>query len=516
MTQQQALDVMMLGHNVFLTGEPGAGKTHTLNQFIEHCDLHDIGVGVTASTGIAATHIGGMTIHSWSGIGIKDYVDEEDLDRLSKKAQLRSRFKKTRVLIIDEVSMLDGARLDAINDICKRLKNSDKPYGGLQVILCGDLFQLPPVNRNSSELDFPHRSQAWQDLNLKICYLSEQHRTEDDTLLSLLRAIRTNDDIESIAETLAPRIGEFTEEDTTRLFTHNRNVDELNEHKLSLLDSEVKTFTMTSDGPERHVESLKKSCLAPEKLALKVGAQIICTSNSPAQGYYNGSRGEVIEFDFGKPVVKLQNGKVITMERAQWKIDDGDKTLASVSQYPLRLAWAITVHKSQGMSLDEAEIDLSKAFTPGMGYVALSRVRNLDGLYLRGLNNTALTVSPEISEFDKVLKQKSDAVIDSLSGITAEQLKDMHKSIRSNLAQDYAEYDKKLFEQLRQWRAEQAKSESVPAYMVLSDKTLIALAAEKPKKYSQLNKIHGLGEVKIGKYGSEIQKLVNQASGKLF
>lgn len=515
MTQEQALNVMKLGHNVFLTGEPGAGKTHTLNTFIDYCHRHNIGIGVTASTGIAATHIGGMTVHSWSGIGIKDVLSQDDLDRLAKKAQLKSRFKRTRVLIVDEVSMLDGARLDMLNQVCKQLKKSDKPFGGLQVILCGDLFQLPPVNRGSNALDFPFLSDAWHELNLKICYLEEQHRTEDDTLLSLLRGIRTNRDPESVAEALELRMNQDTHDDITRLFTHNRNVDELNYQKLSRIDGESNTFTMDETGPEQYVESLKKSCLAPQRLELKVGAQVICTANSPANGYVNGSRGEVIDFGLGKPVVRLQNGKTVTMERHSWKIEDGERTLASVSQFPLRLAWAITVHKSQGMSLDEAEIDLSKAFTPGMGYVALSRVRHMDGLVLRGLNNVALMVSQEVSEFDQRLKAQSQAVIQGLERLEPKKLGDMHRSIRTNLAQDYAEYDKDLFEKLRSWRAERAVQESIPAYRVLPDKALIALSAEKPSKTSQLQGIHGFGKVKTEKYGDDVQRIINQSLGKL-
>ena len=190
MKQSEALDILKMGHNVFLTGEPGAGKTHVLNTFIGYLKQHQIPVGITASTGIAATHIGGMTIHSWSGIGIKDEITDTHMEKLLARGPLVKRFATTRVLIIDEVSMLHGKRLDLVNQVCKAFKKSDKPFGGLQVVLTGDLFQLPPVTRDGGDVDFVFKSRAWEELNLKICYLKEQHRQDDDQLLSILDSIR--------------------------------------------------------------------------------------------------------------------------------------------------------------------------------------------------------------------------------------------------------------------------------------------------------------------------------------
>lgn len=509
---------MKLGHNVFLTGEPGSGKTYTLNKFIAYCKSEGIGVGVTASTGIAATHIGGMTIHSWSGIGIHDEINESHIQRMQTRKPLQARFKKTRVLIIDEISMLDGVRLNMVNLVCQALKNNTKPFGGLQVILCGDLFQLPPVTRGLADIDFAHFSQSWKDLNLKICYLSEQHRQEEDeSMLSLLRQIRGGELSEDSMRMLEERLEHSNEDpDVTRLYSHNIDVDKLNADRLAQIENEPKTFTMHTHGSEPLVEQLQKSCLAPEKLELKVGAQVLCVANNPVEGYMNGTRAEVVGFDDGAPVIRLADGKKLKMTLKTWAIEDGDRTLAEVSQYPLRLAWAITVHKSQGMSLDSAEVDLSRAFTPGMGYVALSRLRQLSGLYLRGINQMALRVSPEISEFDASLRAQSAKVIDSLSGISENQLAEMHHQVRTNLAQDYAEYDKALFEDLRSWRTEQAKKQSLPAYMILDDKTLIALSAERPQSEANLLLVPGIGPKKLKLYATDLITIINQKSGKLF
>ncbi len=509
---------MKLGHNVFLTGEPGSGKTYTLNKFIAFCKREGIGVGVTASTGIAATHIGGMTIHSWSGIAVHDEISDAHLERLQNRKQLQARFKKTRVLIIDEISMLDGARLGMINRVCQAMKHSDKPFGGLQVILCGDLFQLPPVTRGQQDIDFAHFSPAWKDLNLKVCYLSEQHRQEEDeSMLSLLRQIRSGELSDDAMKLLEERLEQTNEdEDITRLYSHNVDVDSLNAKRLALIEDESKIFQMQTHGSAHLVEQLQKSCLAPEKLELKVGAQVLCVANNPAEGYMNGTRAEVIGFDDGQPVIRLAGGKKIKMTQKTWAIEDGDRILAEVAQYPLRLAWAITVHKSQGMSLDAAEVDLSRAFTPGMGYVALSRLRQLSGLYLRGINQMALRVSPEITEFDASLRAQSTKVVDSLSGINEKELTQMHQQVKTNLAQDYAEYDKALFEDLRTWRTDQAKKQKLPAYMILDDKTLIALSAERPQSEADMLLVSGIGPKKLKDYGSDLMRLINQKSGRLF
>lgn len=518
MKQTQVLDVMKLGHNVFLTGEPGSGKTYVLNRFIEHCRENGIGTGITASTGIAATHIGGMTIHSWSGIGVHAHMNEEQLHNLRKNSRLMSRFKKTRVLVIDEVSMLDGARLGLVNNICKTLKNSDKPFGGLQVILCGDLFQLPPVTKGSEAIDFVHTSPVWQELGLKVCYLSEQYRQElDQGLLDILRQIRTRTVTRETHDLLSERSQiERDRDKITRLYTHNVDVDSLNKQQLDQLDGEYQYFHMQTSGQENFVEQLKKSCLAPETLELKIGAQVLCVANNPAAGFMNGSRGEIIGFENNRPILQLESGSEIQLERFTWSISDGERTLAEISQFPLRLAWAITVHKSQGMNMDAAEIDLTRAFTPGMGYVALSRLRRLDGLFLHGLNSTALEVSPEISRFDERLRRQSRHVIDKLGRMARSELDELHQHVLTNLRSDYAEYDKDLFEKLRAWRGEQARAENVPAYRVFDDKTLIALAAERPSAESSLTAVPGIGPKKSEQYGDDVLRIINQHTGKLF
>ena len=408
MTQQQALAILKTGANVFLTGEPGSGKTFTVNQYIRYLRQIDIEPSITASTGIAATHLGGFTIHSWSGLGIKKTLKPEDLDSLTGKDRLVARLRKAKVLIIDEVSMIDAKTLTSVDQILRRLRESDLAFGGIQVILVGDFFQLPPVDREQAA-EFSFLSPAWEEGNFKVCYLTEQHRQNDDRFLKVLNWIRSSENLESVGEILSERIVQLTEtHDTTRLYSHNLNVNAVNDQKLQSLSGKEYLFLMESYGLEILVEQLIKGCLSPQELILKEGALVMFTKNNFEEGFVNGTIGTVLEINkAGNPVVVTKSGRKIEVKKMDWTIMDGDRVLAMIKQLPLRLAWAMTVHKSQGVTLDSAVIDLSNAFEYGQGYVAISRVRSLTGLYLLGINRRALEVHPKILEIDQVFRRQS-------------------------------------------------------------------------------------------------------------
>jgi len=412
MTQGEALDILKLGHNVFLTGSAGSGKTFLLNGYIDF--LRKKGaysrIGISASTGIAATHINGITIHSWAGIGIKDKLFNSDLNKILKKKNLKNRFKKTKILIIDEVSMLHSFRLDMVDKVCRAFKENSLPFGGLQVILCGDFFQLPPVSGDGKNADFIDKSEIWENMDLKICYLHEQHRHEDRTLTNVLNDIRANRVGENTLEPLRKRYKKDISKllAITKLYTHNADVDTINCRELQKLEGKSKIYETTSKGNRNLVEFLKRACLAPEKLVLKTGAVVMFVKNSFEKGYTNGTLGKVVSFDGrGMPLVKTFRGRNITAEQEEWRIEEDGKIKAMIYQIPLRLAWAITVHKSQGMTLDAAEMDLSKSFVEGMGYVALSRVKSLEGLRLMGLNKIAMEVNEGVLDLDKKLLEMS-------------------------------------------------------------------------------------------------------------
>jgi ATP-dependent DNA helicase PIF1 len=431
MTQERALEVLKTGANIFLTGEPGAGKTYVLNQYIAWLEHMGVSVAVTASTGIAATHIGGMTIHSWSGIGARDEITPRDVDFIAQNEKTVKRMKRARVLVIDEISMLDGRMLDGIETIARTIRQSGEPFGGLQVILVGDFFQLPPIAGRGEMSRFAFESTSWERAKFLTCYLTEQHRQEDDMLLGLLSAIRRND----VDESHYTLLGEQTEIgyddiEPTRLFTHNSDVDALNLDRLNLLDTEKVMFKMESRGSKPLLMGLVKNCLSPETLLLKREAMVMCTKNNFEAGYVNGTLGRVVDFDHddGFPIIQTSDERTIKMMPASWTIAEDGKVLAEITQVPLRLAWAITVHKSQGMSLDAAEIDLRNAFTYGQGYVALSRVRTLTGMKVLGLNPQALLVDPRVVNRDEHFKNESDDADATFDEMDDEAVTEHHKA----------------------------------------------------------------------------------------
>lgn len=407
MTQDTALDILKMGHNVFLTGAAGSGKTHVVEEYLDYLRHNNITVGVTASTGVAATHINGITINSWSGIGIKSHLSDEDIFELLQRPYLRKRLRTTDVLVIDEVSMLSASLLDMLNKLLKAARESTQSFGGIQVVLVGDFFQLPPVTTDT-DIPFAYKSDAWKELDATVCYLSKEFRQNDQLLLHVLHEMRENAISKDSIKTLAARLYKPLPIPAPKLYTHNVNVDLINTRELAALPGTPKIFTMESSGNEQLVEVMKKSCLAPQTLLLKKGAVVMFVKNNFEKGYVNGTVGRIVDFtDKGMPVVETAGGKYIEPTQAEWVIEEDEEVKASLRQLPLRLAWAVTIHKSQGMTLDVAEIDLGKPFVPGMGYVALSRVRSLNGLQLKGLNHKAFATHKEVVEFDKTLRSLS-------------------------------------------------------------------------------------------------------------
>ncbi|WP_019519668.1 helix-turn-helix domain-containing protein [Faucicola boevrei] len=472
MKQSTALNILKTGKNVFLTGSAGAGKTYTINQYLHYLRARDVAVAVTASTGIASTHMNGMTIHSWAGIGILDELTSKDLTRIKRRTQLVDRMQRTQVLVIDEISMLHLKQFDMINQVLQFVKENEKPFGGVQLLVAGDFFQLPPIgNPNETNRDkFAFMSQSWLDADFQVCYLTEQHRqiisdnqaTHMDNnryfgldLTDILNQIRRQQFTEATIPALQATEQHTLSQSRTRLYTHNINVQNINEQELANLTTPPQLYVGWGEGDEKLLESLKKSVRNTPELTLKVGAKVMFIKNNTDLNVSNGTMGTIVDFqplilekddeeeinhankstennNQNKqlfPVVQLNDGRRVVVDYDVWKVEDEDgEILSAYYHIPLTLAWAITIHKSQGMTLDSAEVNLSKTFEKGQGYVALSRLKQLSGLQLLGINELSLQLDPLARGADKRFIELSDELEQTFLLIDGKKLQELQQA----------------------------------------------------------------------------------------
>lgn len=408
-TQEKCFAAAALaGRNCFLTGMAGTGKSTTLRAFIRDSIKR---VDVTAPTGVAALNVGGMTIHRFCGMMLGPQPGQsnegyyEVLRRDPRKSILAgfNRVRRCEVLVIDEVSMLPGRQLDFVEFLFRRLRGRDEAFGGCQVIATGDFLQLPPVRTKDSEpYDWAFQSGAWEVAEFKTISLEIVRRQDEPAFVRALSEFRVGHVWGDTARLLQSRVRSFPPAGMPRLFTHNVQVDKWNSFQLSELPGEETILEAQQTGPEHQREFLTKNLLTPATLLLKPGAMVMFTVNKNESGrrdplFVNGQMGIVEEIQPEAVMVKSR-GDVLRVEPFTWRYDSNDPEAATFAQFPLRLAWAMTIHKSQGLTLDSAYLDIRAAREPGQAYVAVSRVRTLAGLqfkeWFKGVH-----VSPQAIEF---------------------------------------------------------------------------------------------------------------------
>lgn len=520
--------------SLFLTGKAGTGKTTFLREVVHYTKKKCI---VLAPTGIAAVNAGAMTIHSFFQFGLGPFVQgviEPKSDFRINKSKLEL-IRHLQLLIIDEVSMVRADLMDHIDVELRRIRRNSKPFGGVQLLMIGDLQQLPPIAHGGEDellrqyyktLYF-FSSAALKSMKYSCIELKNVYRQTDRHFIDILNHARdctlTSQDISDLNARYVPGFSPKPEDGYIRLMTHNRQVDYVNETELEKLDSKPYTFVAAVTGtfPE-------ESYPTADSLTLKKGAQVMFIKNDPERRFINGTLGEVKSIDKNSIAVRLAElGMIIDVEPMEWQniryqFDEESKEISSkqigrFKQYPLKAAWAITVHKSQGLTFDKAIIDVHAAFSPGQAYVALSRCRTLDGLVLSS------PVSASVFMRDNAV----DAYMNYISRPVEE--------LAFSSCYEYFEYEKKpepeevapvekvnadnrevpveipdtaLAQELKTWRFERAKEIGKPAFVVFSNAALAGIAHLRPTTLTELMEVPGIGPSKLNAYGEEIVSIV--------
>ena len=418
MTQDRALELLLTGRSALVSGPPGCGKTALLQKFVAVNQKNrrfwrpNRRLALTATTGLAANHLGGQTIQSWSGLNLAESWSPKAQARLPNHC--RQQIRQTDCLIVDEVSMLSANQLDSLDQIFQQSRQNRQPFGGLQVILAGDFLQLPPVTRAGRRGQFINLAKVFKKANLSSCYLSQQYRQVGfkNRLYELLKNWRRGQLTPSDYQVLQSRLKEPPAgQSLVEVYETKAKVFNTNQAYLEKLKAPIKTYQAQTKGSKSDLRELFSQAPVSRQLNLKVGALVMVVKNDHPRGYFNGLLGRVRQLKPDRVWLATKKGQLL-VRPTSWSLSRQGRQVASIYQLPLSLAWAITVHKSQGLTLEKARIDLRDAFVFGMGYVALSRLRQLDDLYLRGFNYQSLTLDPQAQQLDNYLRQRSLAAGD--------------------------------------------------------------------------------------------------------
>ncbi|XP_059052609.1 ATP-dependent DNA helicase PIF1 [Achroia grisella] len=405
--QQRVLEACLGGKNIFFTGSAGTGKSFLLKRIVSALPP-DVTVA-TASTGVAACHVGGTTLHSFAGIGDGSGSLEALCERALKLPVVVQKWRKCKHLIIDEVSMVDGAFFEKLEAVARYVRKNDKPFGGIQLILCGDFLQLPPVvDKNKPGKRFCFQSPCWEKC-IELCFeLKEVHRQKDQEFVTILNKIRIGHVTKEISDRLIGTARQKIESDgilATRLCSHTNDSKMINDSKLADLKGDEKVFS--AQDSENSTKILDMQTVAPSKLILKIGAQVMLLKNINVNaGLVNGARGVIVRFEEGMPVVRFKNKKEYTARTERWYVKNSNGSLLCRRQVPLNLAWAFSIHKSQGLTLDCVEMSLSKIFEAGQAYVALSRAQSLDTLRVLDFDSRHVWADPNVLEFYQKFRRR--------------------------------------------------------------------------------------------------------------
>lgn len=429
--QEKAFKLFKQNKNIFITGPGGTGKTYLIKLFYDYANSNKKNIQVCALTGCAAVLLNckATTIHSWSGIGLANGFNNNIIKKVVNNKYLKKRWNDIDILIIDEVSMMSHKIFNILNEIAKQTRKNDKPFGGIQLVLSGDFYQLPPVNSsyNNNDTDndieksqFCFESEYWKQVIDDIIELKHIFRQDDDQLVKILNQIRVGKITKSSYKKLLECVDKKdvnSEIKATILFPIKKNVNIINNQEFNKLTTEIKQFdfkvefdetkidkSVTSREKDFEANYLINNIMAEKQIELRVGTQVMCIANIDNlnddidKPIVNGSQGVIIDFKNTFPLVKFTNGTTRLINYHVWKSEKIDAL--TISQIPLIYSWAITIHKAQGVSLDKAIIDIGKnIFECGQTYVALSRIKSFDGLYLKNIDLNKIKINKKVYKF---------------------------------------------------------------------------------------------------------------------
>ena len=398
-SQFHALGALCSKQNVFLTGEAGSGKSFLIEHYMK--DLNKKKFPILASTGAAAVIIGGRTFHSFMGLGIMEGGVDKTVQRALKDKRVVNRLRKVEGFVLDEISMISEETFRAAEKICRLARNKDlEPWGGLRVIAVGDFAQLPPIQKRGLR-KWIFQSDVWHASNFRVVQLKQNMRTKNSDFLSVLNSIRIGEVNDGVSNFLNERCQDPGEDfEGTRLFPRRHQAEKFNSMRLDKISNPSVFFESTYTGAKRFVEILKKVSPLKEQIEVKESALIMLKTNDPKQRWVNGSTGVVLGMNDGDLKVELLNGRVVNIERVTLSLYSPEgEVVASVTNFPVELAYATTIHKSQGMTLDTLYVDLSNLWEPGQAYVALSRVVNPEKLFIKSWTVSSIKADKNVNQW---------------------------------------------------------------------------------------------------------------------
>jgi len=412
--------------NIFITGPGGTGKTYAIKQIYEHAISNNKRICVTALTGVASVLLdcNATTIHSWSGIGISNKTETQIINKINRSKFYKHNWENTDILIIDEISMMSCKLFELLNKIGQVIRCNKKPFGGIQLIFSGDFFQLPPVK----EKVFCFESELFNNTFDKIINLTKVFRQNDNTykklLINMRKGLISKKSIELLNSKMVDENFDKNTTNITRLVPTKIKAFEINNYFINNIKDKkyiykrtykensenlnkiekIKLDLMSDIEKESEYNYIKESTLTEENLILKKGAYVMCIANLDlGLGIANGTTGTVVDFTPEKlPIVQFDKHKIVIAKK-EWKSENVPGI--SIFQIPLILAWGITIHKAQGLTLDKAIIDIGKdLFEAGQMYVALSRIKSLEGVYLKEFNINNLKINYKVLSYYKILE----------------------------------------------------------------------------------------------------------------